>query len=157
LLGQRVPSVRTLRALAQLEEAVGPVMSVEVPEQEESLVLIAMPGQPHERPGQRDLQRQARAAWEAAGLGGAAARLVRRMHWVEVRAAAGRESGASDDDDGFVELVPPDSTVDGVPTARPWSSQLRTSSSACEWMAGAGPPHGFDEEEEEDDDDDDYA
>ena len=131
------------RFAAVLEDAVGPVMSLEVPTQEESLVLVAQPGAPTDRPGRQDLVGAARDAWAPVGLGGQAAQLVRRMYWVETggaRSLINAEGGGR----RFVEYVPPPSTADGasIGDAASIADELRVGSSAVEWVAGAGPPHG---------------
>ena len=136
------------RFAALLEQAVGPVMSLEVPTQEESLVLLARPGTPLERPGARELRAAALAAWRPAGLGRKAARLVRRYLWVETSGSERELVAASDPpSDGreyAEELVPPPSTAGGsdADDAIVDLALLRRGSSATEWMAAAGPPHG---------------
>ena len=147
------------RFAAVLAEAVGPLMSFEVPTQEESLVLVARPGPPLARPGARDLRNAARVAWAPSRLARAAARLVRRMYWVET---GGRRSlvdfeltaadvargprstgGEASEPQPYLELVPPSTTMGGAPfEVADVMSVLRVGSSAVEWMNGAGPPHG---------------
>lgn len=128
---------------AALEDAVGPVMSVAVPTQEESLVLIARPGEPMDRPGRQDLTAAARAAWAPVGLGNWAASLVRRPYWLET---GGKSSVVAfeDGERGLVEYLPPPTTAGGAPPfdASDTPDELRVGSSAVDWVAGAGPPHG---------------
>ena len=126
-------------------------------------MLVARPGPPLERPGSRDIRLAAKAAWEAVGgeragrRGWQAQRLVRRMKWVEtggsrsslVRFERGGEVRASDgnvgdrNNRGFLEFTPPASTEGGAPFApADVMRALRQESSAVDWAAGAGPPHG---------------
>ena len=118
----------------------------QVTTQEESLVLMALVGEPMQRPGRRELSDAARRAWKSAGLGRQAANLVRTSYWVET----GGPSSVVDLEDGrrgLVEFVPPPSTRPPPFDASDTAEVLRVGSSACEWMAGAGPPHGCPEDE----------
>ena len=120
---------------AVLEESVGAVMSLEVPTQEESMILMARPGPAHERPGADDLRSAAREAYAAVGLSPRVGEgLVRKMRWVETGG-------------GFVEFEPPPSTANGAGAAFAGcdlAKVLRRGNSAVEWAAGAGPPAGLD-------------
>ena len=110
------------RVAAALGACVGPVYSVPVATQEESVVLVARRAAPGLRPpGSRDLSAAARSAARAAGMRLDAARLVRPMLWVE-----------SADAESVVERVPPRSTSRDFGTRPPTAATLREGSSACE-------------------------
>lgn len=112
------------RVAAALGACVGPVYSVPVATQEESVVLVARRAAAGlGPPGTRDLSAAARSAARAAGMRLDAARLVRRMLWVETV-----------DAETVVERVPPRSTNGGRGTRLPLERTLplREGSSACE-------------------------
>jgi len=116
-----------------LAESVGPVLSLEVPAAEDSLVLLArrpVEGERASRPGVRDLRAAARAAFGWRWPGRRAARLVRGVRWVETGAEV---------EGGFAELAPPRST--SRREVEPGS--LRRGSSAVSWLEGADPPQGL--------------
>ena len=114
----------------KLRENVGPVYSLQVAGQEESLVLVARCGEELRPPGVADLRAAARGAARAAGMRLRAGALVRRLLWVEVRA------------DGRVVEVRPPATTGRVPwwngSGRvPWWRRAgKQGTSACERLSG---------------------
>ena len=117
----------------KLREDVGPVYSLQVAGQEESVVLVARYGEALQPPGVADLQVAARGAARAAGMRLRAGALVRQLLWVEVRED---EAGG-----GVVEAPPPATTGrvpwwDGSGRVPWWRRAGRQGTSACERLSG---------------------
>ena len=117
----------------KLREDVGPVYSLQVAGQEESVVLVARCGEALQPPGVTDLRRAARGAARAAGMRLRAGALVRQLLWVEVRED---EAGG-----GVVEVRPPATTGrvpwwNGSGRVPWWRRAGRQGTSACERLSG---------------------
>ena len=130
--------------VGELEAVIGPVFTVPVAAQPESLVLVARKGGAPERPGRRDLNRAARrwSAGTAGGGGGGASvnlgfdvsALTSGMLWTRVAVAEDATNGRRSTDASYEEAVPPATTkglsrgaVERLLEERP------SASSACEW------------------------
>jgi hypothetical protein len=124
--------------VSQLEAAVGPVCTVPVISQPESLVLVARRGREQSRPSRTELMEGVRRSTGGGGLGIDAPALVSAMLWAD---CIGMES--------IVELIPPASTasVETASAAKALRAQLRPGSSACEWSRGGSDDEGGADEE----------
>ena len=128
----------------ELERSVGPVATVPVLTQEESLVLVARKGRELPRPGRRDVRQGVLRSTGGSNLGIQASSLCSGLLWARSAergggsssSSGGRSKGASAAAaDDFLELVPPDSTANLVDAeaAEQLREKLQRGSSAYEW------------------------